>query len=65
MVVVDGDMYAHRVVGQQGLYQLGPLDETGLSAVEVVFVADVIDLCERLDAVEVEMIENLKEGEPV
>ena len=55
MVVVDGDMYAHCVVGQQGLYQLGPLDEAGLSAVDVVLVADVIDLSERLDAVEVEV----------
>jgi hypothetical protein len=49
----DADTYG--IVGQDFLYQFGPLDEAECTAIEVVLIAHVVDLLQLLDAVEVEV----------
>lgn len=56
-VGVGGDVDAHCLVGQEGFDEFGPLDEAGLVAIEVVFVADVVCFGEGFDAVEVEVVD--------
>ena len=52
-----GDFNFHSIVGQQWFDEFGPLDEAGLSAVEIVFVAHVVHFVEILDAVEIEVVD--------
>ena len=56
-VGIDADFYAHGVIGQNVFYQFGPLQETEVAAVEVVFVAHVIDFLDAADAVEVKVVD--------
>ena len=58
-VGIDADFYAHGVIGQDVFYQFGPLQETEVAAVEVVFVAHVIDFLNAADAVEVKVVDGV------
>ena len=58
-VGIDADFYAHGVIGQDVFYQFGPLQETEVAAVEVVFVAHVIDFLDAADAVEVKVVDGV------
>ena len=51
---LDGD--AEGILGQEFFDELGPFYEAEVAAVEIVFVAHVIDFLKLLDAVEIEMI---------
>ena len=48
--------YLYIVVGQEGLYLLGPLGEAPASGIEIFLVADVVGLVEVLEAVEIEVV---------
>ena len=45
------------VVGQKRLDHLGPLNEAGITAVDVVVVTNVVDFFQLLDAIEVEVVD--------
>ena len=51
---LDGD--AEGILGQEFFDEFGPFYEAEVAAVEIVFVAHVIDFLKLLDAVEIEMI---------
>lgn len=51
---LDGD--AESILGQEFFDELRPFYEAEVPAVEIVFVAHVIDFLKLLDAVEIEMI---------
>ena len=54
--IIFGNGDADGIVGQEILYQLGPLDKAEGSAIEVVLVAHVVHFLQLLDAVEVEVV---------
>jgi len=60
---LDGD--AEGILGQEFFDELGPFYEAEVAAVEIVFVAHVIDFLKLLDAVEIEMIKSPLGGEAV
>ena len=58
---VGRDAHGHRVVGQQRFDLLGPLHQTQVARIEVLFVSEVVGLFGSVDPVEVEMVD----GPPV
>ena len=56
-VFFDGDSHFGAVLRQQFFYQFRPLQKTEVAAVEIIFVAHVVNLIEFLDAVEVEVVD--------
>ena len=52
-----GDSHFGAVFRQQFFYQFRPLQETEVTAVEIIFVAHVVYLIEFLDAVEIEVVD--------
>ena len=61
-VGILGDVHPHGIVGEQLFYQLGPFDETKAAAVEIVFIAHVVNFFNLLDAIEVEMVNEFGGG---
>lgn len=56
-VFFDGDSHFGAVFRQQVFYQFRPLQETEVAAVEIIFVAHIVNLIEFLDAVEIEVVD--------
>ena len=53
----SGSSSSAKVFRQQVFYQFRPLQETEVAAVEIIFVAHIVNLIEFLDAVEIEVVE--------
>ena len=54
---IFGYRYFDCIQRKQFFYQFRPFDETDGSAIEVVFIAHIINLFQFLDAIEIEMID--------
>lgn len=54
-VAVHVDVNAQGIIGQKVLDELGPFDETEMSAVEIVLKPHVVCLFDAADSVEVEV----------
>ena len=52
-----GDSHFGAVFRQQFFYQFRPLQEAEVTAVEIIFVAHIVNLIEFLDAVEIEVVD--------
>ena len=62
LVVVDFDADCYGLLGQEWLYEFGPLDEAGTAAVEVLLGAYVVGLAEVLNPIEIEVIDGFSVG---
>ena len=59
-LLFDGDLDG--LLGEEFLDELGPLNEAEAAAIEVVFVAHVVDFSKAFDTVEVEVIDGATRG---
>ena len=62
---VHADVNRHRVVGEQLLDFFGPLHQTEVARIEILFVAEVVGLLDAVDAVEVEVEDGASAGRVV